>query len=56
MVCNFVSVDFGNIILDTLNGIKLPSLSVSILYVICTLFWLVCNSNLVNIADFDYEI
>ena len=52
MAGNSANVDFGNRILNTLNGIKLPLLPVSILSVIQVLFWLVLNSNLVKITDF----
>ena len=52
VVSNAANVDFGNNILNTLNGIKLSSLPVSILYIIHTFFWLVLDSILVNITDF----
>ena len=45
-------VDFGNRIVNTLSGFKLTSLLMAILYVIKTHFWLVLDSNLVNITDF----
>ena len=38
VVCKAASVDFGNRILKTLNGIRLLSLPVSILYVIHDIF------------------
>ena len=44
-------VDLGNKVLKILNGITLLSLLESILYVMCTLFWLVCNSRLVKMTD-----
>ena len=49
---NSVIVGFGNNILNTQNGIRFPSIPVSILYAILTLFWPVYNSSLLNITDF----
>ena len=48
-------MDFVNKILNTLNGIRLPWLLVSISYVIWALFWLVLNSNLMNIIDITFS-
>ena len=51
MMCNLAIVDFGNRILNTLNGIK-SLLQVSALYIIQVIFPLVLTSDLVKIADF----
>ena len=52
VMCNAAYVDLGNRIFNTSNNIKLPLLFR--FYFICYIqpFWLVLNSNLVNITDF----
>ena len=45
-------MDFGNKVLDALNGIKLQLLLLSILYVIWALSWPMFNSSMVMITDF----
>ena len=49
---NSAIVDLRNSMLKTWNGIKFPSLPMSILYTIFALFWLILDSSLVNITDF----
>ena len=45
VVCNSGIVDFGNRLFNMLDGIKLPPVLVSLLYIIWVLFWLVFNSS-----------
>ena len=56
MACKAAIVDLGNKILKIVNGIRLPWFPVLILYVTCTLFWLVLYSSFVNITDFALSI
>ena len=48
-------MNFGNRILNTLNGINLPSLLVPFLYIIWDLLWVVLDSNLEKITDFTWS-
>ena len=52
VACKVTHVYFGNWIIKTLNGIRLPSPPVSSLYILHTLLWLVLDFSLVNITDF----
>ena len=50
--CTAANVDFLNRILKTFNDMRLPSLPVSIIYVVCIFFSLVLDSSLLNITYF----
>ena len=45
VACKTSNVDLGNNVLNILNGIKIPLLPESTLYVLSILFWLVFHSS-----------
>ena len=55
VACKDTIVALGNKSLNILNGIRLPLLVVSFLYIMHTLFWQVLESILVNITDFTFS-